>query len=130
MDDFERIMVEDAIEKGWFRYTSIEFGLPSGRKFRYQMQDYPFRVFASEAELVALCCRIIKDKYRVVVQFEVVRPESACNSRAAGSKLYHHPRAMARRTLPGEVSGDLRRFQDQRRARASCSAAPPHLHPQ
>jgi hypothetical protein len=53
-----------AIEAGWFRYETIEFSLASGRKFRYQMRDYPFRVFASEAELDALCCKIIKDKYR------------------------------------------------------------------
>ncbi len=28
------------------------------------MEDYPFPVFASDDELDALCCQIIKDKYR------------------------------------------------------------------
>src|SRR5262245_8186872 len=46
------------------QYDDIEFTLRSGRTFRYQMRDYPFRVFATEAELDELCCQIIKDKYR------------------------------------------------------------------
>jgi hypothetical protein len=49
---------------GCFRFESIEFKLTCGREFRYQMQDYPFPLFASDAELDAICCRIIRDKYR------------------------------------------------------------------
>jgi hypothetical protein len=53
-----------AIRDGRFRFSSVEFKLRSGRKFRYQMEDYPFRVDASEAEIDALVCGIIRDKYR------------------------------------------------------------------
>ena len=53
-----------AIKTGWFRFDSVEVVLPSGRKFQYQMRDYPFRVFSTDAEIDALCCKIIADKYR------------------------------------------------------------------
>jgi hypothetical protein len=53
-----------AIRDGWFHYSSVEFKLRSGRTFRYQMKDHPFRVDASEAEIDALVCRIIREKYR------------------------------------------------------------------
>ncbi len=60
----EKFLVRVAIRDGWFRFKEIECDLPSGRKFRYQMWDYPFRVDASERELDALATQIIKDKYR------------------------------------------------------------------
>jgi hypothetical protein len=58
------IFVRLALRDGWFRFDEVEFKLRSGRKFRYQMRDYPFKVDASERELDALVCRIVKDKYR------------------------------------------------------------------
>jgi hypothetical protein len=64
IDDLHKMKARDAIEDGWFRYTTIDFTLPSGRQFRYQMADYPFRVDATGAEIDALVCRIIRDKYR------------------------------------------------------------------
>lgn len=64
MNFVDEWFVRKALKDGWFRYTEIECELASGRKFRYQLQDYPFRVDASESELDALACQIIKDKYR------------------------------------------------------------------
>jgi hypothetical protein len=64
MDWFDEYFVRLALRDGWFRFDEIEFKLKSGRKFRYQMRNYPFKVDASEWELDALACRIIKDKYR------------------------------------------------------------------
>lgn len=49
---------------GWIRFSSIEFTLASGRKFRYNMTEFPFRSTASEAEIDAVACEVIKAKYR------------------------------------------------------------------
>jgi hypothetical protein len=64
MDEFDRVFIQVAIDEGWFRYDWIEVTLPSGRKFRYQLKDFPFRVDASEAEISALAYRIAREKYR------------------------------------------------------------------
>jgi hypothetical protein len=64
MLSFNRILAWGAAQTGSFRFGTMGFDLPSGRKFRYSLKDYPFSVTASEAELDALCCQVIKDKYR------------------------------------------------------------------
>jgi hypothetical protein len=64
MNLLEKILARQALTNGWFRFDEIECDLASGRKFRYQLQDYPFRVDSSEVELDQLACQIIKDKYR------------------------------------------------------------------
>jgi hypothetical protein len=64
MNWFEKFLVRKALADGWFRFDELECELPSGRKFRYQLRDYHFRVDASEADLDRLACQIIKDKYR------------------------------------------------------------------
>jgi hypothetical protein len=56
--------LREALESGWFRYSSIGCNLRSGRKFRYQLDGYPFRVNATVAEIDMIVCQIIKDKYR------------------------------------------------------------------
>jgi len=63
-DDVRRMDARQALDDGWFRFTSVEGTLPSGRHFDYQLEDYPFRVNATEADIDALVCRIIQDKYR------------------------------------------------------------------
>jgi hypothetical protein len=49
---------------GWFKFTSLECQLKSGRKFRYQMSDYPFRVDTTRDEAEQLAWKIVGDKYR------------------------------------------------------------------
>lgn len=60
----ERLALKEALANGCFRLGEIECKLKSGRVFRYDLTDYPFRVDASEAEIDDLACQIIKDKYR------------------------------------------------------------------
>lgn len=64
MNPVQRALTQIAIDAGWFRFDTIEFTLASGRKFRYQMRDYPFRPFSEEWEIDGLCCQLIQDKYR------------------------------------------------------------------
>jgi hypothetical protein len=64
MNRLDRIVVRQALETGSFRLQGIEVELKSGRKFRYQLHDYPFRVDASDAELANVVRQIIMDKYR------------------------------------------------------------------
>ena len=62
--DLDKMKAREALRDGWFRYTAIEFPLPSGRIFRYQMKGYPFRADATESQIHALVCGIIKEKYK------------------------------------------------------------------
>ena len=64
MDKLYDILAQQAVKLGWFRFTQFECGLPSGRKFRYNMTDYPFRPFATLEQIDALCRQLIRDKYR------------------------------------------------------------------
>ena len=64
LNGIDQITLRYAIKCGWFRSESLECVLPSGRKFRYKMRDYPFPVFALSNEIDAVCCKIIMDKYR------------------------------------------------------------------
>ena len=67
MGTFERLLcisAQQAIQLGWFRFTHIECKLPSGRMFKYNMEDYPFRPFSTPEQIDALCCELIKAKYR------------------------------------------------------------------
>src|SRR5208283_5425245 len=60
----EELTYRPALATGWIKCDSIECTLSSGRKFRYQMNDYPFRIDATELEIDKLVTRIIMDKYR------------------------------------------------------------------
>jgi hypothetical protein len=48
----------------YFRLGTLELTLASGRTVRYQLQDYPLSVHATDAELDALVDRIVAEKYR------------------------------------------------------------------
>lgn len=64
---WDDLWYEDMVASGWLRYEVVEFTLRTGREFRYQMRDYPFRAESSERDLEALCHQILADKYRYCV---------------------------------------------------------------
>ena len=49
LSEIHKLLVRLALKDGWFRFDGIDFEFASGRKFRYQLQDYPFKVDASES---------------------------------------------------------------------------------
>jgi hypothetical protein len=74
-DRLFEILARSARERGGAPFTSLECVLKSGRKLRYQFQDYPFGPDTTPEQAEALARRIVSDKY-VYCQWDQAHPQA------------------------------------------------------